>query len=201
MSITPARVNLTIYQGSTFIETFRWESQTKGYVAISNISKSAPCVITTGTSHTIPEGWRFRVTDVLGMTQVNQSSDEQFYLASVITNNTISINSLNSNNFTDYTGGGTISYNLPVSLNGFTAVFQMRESIASTTVIKQLTSAANQGIIINNATKTINVTMSATDTAAFNFSNAVYGLELTSSAGEVFTLLTGTVSLVKEIVR
>lgn len=201
MSITPARVNLTIYQGSTFIETFRWESQTKGYVAISNISKSAPCVITTGTSHTIPEGWRFRVTDVLGMTQVNQSSDEQFYLASIVTNNTISINSLNSNNFTDYTGGGTINYNLPVSLNGFTAVFQMRESIASTTVIKQLTSAANQGIIINNATKTINVTMSATDTAAFNFSNAVYGLELTSSAGEVFTLLTGTVSLVKEIVR
>lgn len=201
MSITPARVNLRIYQGSTFKETFRWESQTKAYVPISNISKAAPCVITTSNTHNIPAGWRFRVTDVVGMNQINQSSEDQFYLANIVTSNGITINALNSTNFTTYTSGGIISYNVPVSLANFTALFQMRENINSTTVIKQLTSAPNQGIVIDDNNKIITITISAADTTNFNFTSAVYGLELTSASGEVFPLLTGTVSLVREIVR
>lgn len=201
MSITPARVNLRIYQGSTFKETFRWESQTKAYVPISNISKAAPCVITTSNTHNIPAGWRFRVTDVVGMNQINQSSEDQFYLANTVTSNGITINALNSTNFTAYTSGGIISYNVPVSLANFTALFQMRENINSTTVIKQLTSAPDQGIVIDNNNKIITITISAADTTNFNFTSAVYGLELTSASGEVFPLLTGTVSLVREIVR
>jgi len=201
MSITPARVNLKIYQGSTFKETFRWESQTKSYSAITNISRSAPCTITTGNTHNIPTGWRFRVTDVLGMNQINQSSEDQFYLANIVTSNSITINALNSTNFSIYTNGGTVSYNIPVSLANFTGVFQMRENINSTSVLKQLTSAPNQGIVIDNTNKIITITINAVDTALFNFSSAVYGLELTSGTGEVFPLITGTISLVKEIVR
>jgi hypothetical protein len=201
MSITPARINFKIYQGSTFKETFRWESQTKSYIPISNITKAAPCVITTSSSHTIPNGWRFRVTDVAGMNQINQTSEDQFYLANNVTNNTITINSLNSSNFTAYTSGGTISYNIPVSLNNYTGIFQMRENINSTTVIKQLTSAINQGIVIDNVNKVITITISAADTTSFNFTTCIYGLELTSPGGEVFPLITGTISLVKEIVR
>jgi hypothetical protein len=201
MSITPARINLRVYQGSTFKETFRWESQTKAYVSISNISKEAPCVITTSSIHSIPAGWRFRVTDVLGMNQINQPSEDQFYLANSVTNNTITINNLNSSNFNTYTSGGTISYNVPVGLNNFTGLFQMRENINSPTVLKQLTSAPGQGIVIDNTNKIITITISAADTTTFDFSSAVYGLELTSGSGEVFPLITGTISLVKEIVR
>jgi hypothetical protein len=201
MSITPARINLRIYQGSTFKETFRWESQTKAYVPISNISKAAPCVITTSNTHNIPTGWRFRVTDVVGMNQINQTSEDQFYLANSVTSNTITINALNSSNFNTYTSGGTISYNVPVGLANFTGLFQMRENINSTTVLKQLTSAPNQGIVIDNTNKIITITISAADTTTFDFSSAVYGLELTSGTGEVFPLITGTISLVKEIVR
>ena len=131
MSISPARINYKIYQGSTFKETFRWESQTKGYVNITNISKSAPCVITTSSTHTIPLGWRFRVTDVVGMNQINQPSEDSFYLATSVTNNTITINSLNSSNFSNYNNGGIVSYNLPVSLAGFTGVLQARETLSS----------------------------------------------------------------------
>jgi hypothetical protein len=201
MSITPARINLKIYQGSTFKETFRWESQTKAYVPISNISKAAPCVITTSSTHNIPSGWRFRVTDVAGMNQINQSSEDQFYLANTVTSNTITINELNSTNYTAYTSGGTISYNVPVSLANFSALFQMRENINSTSVLKQLTSAPGQGIVIDNNNKIITINITAADTTNFNFASAVYGLELTSGTGEVFPLITGTISLVKEIVR
>lgn len=201
MSITPAKISYKIYQGSTFKETFRWESQTKNYIQISNISKSAPCVITTSAVHTLPQNWRFRVTDVIGMTQINQISDDQYYLASSISNNTVTINSLNSSNFNNYNSGGIISYNIPVPINGFSAVMQLRETIDSTAVLYQLTSAVGGGIVINSTDYTITITIPAATTAGFNFTTAVYGLELTSSSGEVFPLITGTMVLVKEIVR
>jgi hypothetical protein len=72
----PAKINYKIYQGSTFQETFRWESETKVYVPISTIAKSAPCVITTTTPHNLPVGWRFRVVGAGGMKEINSSSEE-----------------------------------------------------------------------------------------------------------------------------
>jgi hypothetical protein len=45
--MTPAKINYKIYQGSTFQEAYRWESETKTYLHITNIAKSAPCIITT----------------------------------------------------------------------------------------------------------------------------------------------------------
>lgn len=201
MSITPARINLRVYQGSTFRETFRWESQTKAYSAISNISKAAPCVITTSTAHTIPAGWRFRVTDVVGMLQINQASEDDYYIASEVTQNTVTINNINSINFSNYSSGGTVSYNLPIPLENFTAVFQIRENISSSTVIKQLTSQTNGGIVIDTTNKLITLTINAQDTTNFTFTNAVYGLELTGLDGEIIPLLSGNIALIREVVR
>lgn len=201
MSITPARISYKIYQGSTFKETFRWESQNKNYIQISNISKSAPCIITTANTHTLPQNWRFRVTDVVGMNQINQISEDQYYLATTVGNNTISVNSLNSSNYSNYTSGGIISYNLPVPIAGYSAVMQFRETLDSPTTIYQLTSAPNGGIIIDSTNYTITITIPASVTTNFSFNTAIYGLELTSSSGEVFPLITGTAVLVKEIVR
>lgn len=201
MSITPAKINLRVFQGSTFRETFRWESQTKAYNSISNISKTAPCIITTSLNHNIPAGWRFRVTDVVGMLQINQASEDDYYIASEVTQNTITINNINSINFSNYSNGGTVSYNLPIPLENFTAVFQIRENISSTTVIKQLTSQLNGGIVIDNTNKLITLTISAQDTTNFTFTNAIYGLELTGLNGEIIPLLSGNISLVREVVR
>jgi hypothetical protein len=76
----PAKINYKIYQGSTFQETFRWESETKVYVPISAIAKSAPCVVTTSTPHNLPVGWRFRVVGAGGMKEIN-SVGEDYYLS------------------------------------------------------------------------------------------------------------------------
>jgi len=76
----PAKINYKIYQGSTFQETFRWESETKVYVPISAIAKSAPCVITTSTAHNLPVGWRFRVVGAGGMKEIN-STGEEYHLS------------------------------------------------------------------------------------------------------------------------
>ena len=85
----PAKLNYKIYEGSTFQETFRWESQTKSYAQISAITKSAPCVITTSANHTCPVNWRARVTGVSGMKEINVTSDDEYYLVTSKTNNTV----------------------------------------------------------------------------------------------------------------
>ena len=87
----PAKINYKIYQGSTFQETFRWESETKVYVPIQTIAKAAPCVITTSANHNLPQGWRFRVVGAGGMKEINSQGDS-YYLATSVTPTTIEIN-------------------------------------------------------------------------------------------------------------
>lgn len=63
---SPTKLNLKVYQGTTFRETLRWESALKVYAPITMISKSAPMVIT-ATDHGAPEGWRVKIAGALGM--------------------------------------------------------------------------------------------------------------------------------------
>lgn len=89
---TPVKKNFKVYQGSTFTEILRWESPTKVYKSISSISKTAPIVIT-AVAHGIVVGWRCKVSNVLGMKEIN--SDE-YIQATSVTSDTITINSINA---------------------------------------------------------------------------------------------------------
>lgn len=195
---SPVKLNLKVYQGSTFTEVLRWESSTKVYKPITGITKTAPVVIT-ATAHNIPTGWRARVTNVVGMKEINCGTDT-YYSVTDSTANTVTINSVNAVGYSDYTSGGILEYNLPVDLTGFTARMQIRGKLTDTTIIKELTTA-NSGIVINNTLKTITINISAVDTAALDFTTAVYSLELVSSGGEVAQLVNGSLSLVKEVTR
>ena len=194
----PVKLNLKVYQGSTFTEILRWESSTKVYKPITGITKTAPVVIT-ATAHGVPVGWRARVTNVAGMKEINCGTDV-YYTVTDTTSNTITINSINAVGYSDYTSGGILEYNLPVDLTGYTARMQIRGKLADTVIIKELTTT-NGGIVINNSLKTITITISAADTALLDFVSAVYSLELVSSGGEVSQLINGTLSLVKEVTR
>lgn len=194
----PAKLNLKIYQGSTFEETLRWESSTKVYVPITSITKTAPVVITAA-SHGIPVGWRARVTNVAGMKEINCSEDE-YYTVTSKTTDTVTINSINAVGYTTYTSGGILEYNQPVDLAGYTARMHIREKLESTSIILQLTTENNR-ILIDNTAKTITLKVSATDTAALTFTQAVYNLELVSSGGTVTSLVTGNLQLIKEVTR
>ena len=198
MTAPPVKLNLKVYQGSTFTEILRWESSTKVYKPITAITKAAPVVITS-TAHNIPTGWRARVTNVVGMKEINCATDV-YYTVTDKTTDTVTINSLNTLSYSDYTSGGILEYNLPVDLTGYTARMQIRGKLTDTSVIKELTTV-NGGIVLNNTTKTITAGMSAADTALFTFSTAVYSLELVSSGAEVYQMLTGTLTLVKEVTR
>jgi len=198
----PAKLNYKVYQGSTFQETYRWESQTKVYVPIQAISKSAPCVITTQNPIDLPTGWRFRVTGVLGMKEINTPSEDSYYLATSINQakTQVTINQVNSSSYTTYTSGGILEYNDWINLSPYSARMQIRETVDSPVVIYEATSAAGQ-IVLDNTYKTIMLTIPATITSGFAFETAVYSMELFKGSGEVIPFIEGNLVLVKEVTR
>ena len=192
----PSKLNFKIYQGSTFAEVLRWESSTKVYKPITAITIAAPVVITAA-SHGIPVGWRTKVTNVVGMTQINSS--DVYQIVTAADTNTVTLNAVNSLGYTAYTSGGVLEYNQPVSLSGVTARMQIRDKVTSTTYIDELTTE-NGKIVVDDALKTITILLSAAVTAAYTFTTAVYSLE-TISGTVVTPLIYGSITLDKEITR
>lgn len=185
---TPIKINFQVYQGSTFKQVLRWESATKTYVPIIDITKSAPVRIT-APGHNIPEGWRVRVSNVSGMKEIN--TGDTYYQASVEDANTVVLNSINSLSYTPYTSGGVLEYNSPVSLAAITGVLKIAENIGSSTLLYEATSQ-NGGIVINAATNQIILTIPSSVTSNFNFLKAVFELTLIS-AGEVIPFAAGLI--------
>jgi hypothetical protein len=198
--MNPGRVNLRIYQGSTFNQMFRWESETPQYATIATINKSAPCVIVVNNGQpTPPPSWRVRVTGASGMKQINLVDEDDYYISSNTVGANIYINELNSVNFDTYTGGGVLSWNYPVPLGNYTGLMQIRRSVLSSSPLLQITSG--NGIEINDTDKYIRVSITKEQTAQLDFSVGVYSLELTNNLGETITFIQGNISLVKEVTR
>ena len=196
----PAKINYKIYQGSTFTETLRWESQLKKYANISAITKAAPCVITTSAAHGVPLNWRIWVKGAGGMKDINSSDDDNYYIVTSKTSDTLTLQQINSSGYTAYTAGGVVEYNTPIPLAGYTAQMQIRESLESSTIIAELTSA-NGGILIDVANNTISINISSAITTNFTFDTAVYSCELTDSSSRVVPFLRGNMTLIKEVTR
>jgi len=193
--VAPLKKNFTIYQGSTFNEVLRWESPVKVYKTVTGITKAAPMVIS-APSHGLVAGWRCRLSNVIGMKEVNS---EEYIQATTVTTDTITINSVNAAGYTAYVSGGTLEYNQPESLSGYTARMQIRSKISSADVLLELTSA-NSRIIIDDIAKTITINIPASVTETLTFKTAVYSLELVS--GTIVTpLIYGNLKLDTEITR
>lgn len=189
---SPVKLNFQIYQGGTFKQILRWESGTKAYVPITNITKSAPVAIT-AVGHNIPPGWRVKVLNAGGMKEIN--SADTYYQATVVTDNLIELNSVVSLNYSTYTSGGVLEYNLPINLTGYTARLTLADSINSTEALYETTSAAG-GVILDTAAHTITINIPASATRDFNFSKAVYDLSLQRGT-EITPFATGLIFLTK----
>ena len=190
---TPAKLNFKIYAGTSFNEVLRWESSEKTYVPISIITKSAPLLVVVP-NHTIPNQWRVRFTNILGMTELN--NPETYYQVTGTESNTITINTINSLAFKPYISGGVVEYNTPVDLTGYTAKMQIKDSVDSTTVLQELTTE-NGGIVLDNTTKTITLNLPGSVTSAFTFSNAYYALELISAGDQITLFCVGNITLLQ----
>ncbi len=187
---------LKITRGSTFLETFRWETPKKLYKIITDVTNSAPVIITS-VDHGLPEYWRGKISNVLGMTELNSS--ESYYELTKLTSDTIEINSVNSVGFKAYISGGILEIPEPVNLTGYSARMQVRADVDSDTVLLELTTD-NSGIILDTVNSTIAISVAATDSADISWDSGVYSLELVSGS-VVSVLLEGSVTILKEVTR
>ena len=78
--------------------------------------------------------------------------------------------------------------NLPVDITGYTADMQVRD--VSNNLITEL-STANGRITLTSALGTVNLTLTAAQTAALTVGNYNYGLNLTSPGGIVYQIIQG----------
>ena len=193
-----------IQKGKTFSRVIRWESEPFIYKAIMAITKAAPVVVT-AVGHGVPDGWRVAIVSVQGMTEINALNapprTADYKRATLLTVDTLSINEINSAEFSTYTSGGFVQYYTPVDLTGYTARMDIRATETSATALLELNTnppGPDTRIVINNTTKTITLTISATDTVV-TWKTGVYDLELVSAGGVVTQLLKGTITVTGEV--
>lgn len=199
--------DIAILQGKTFALVLRWETSPIVYKAISAISLASGAPRLTVTGHGLPDGWRCAVQRVLGMTPINAKSsppkDKDYNKVTVIDPNTIELNEVSPVDdagveWPAYTSGGFIRYSTPASLAGFTARMSIKDKVGGTLLFSLTTE--NSRIALDNTGKTITLTIDAADTEAITaWTKGVYDLEMVSGSGVVTLVMSGKVTVSKEI--
>lgn len=204
--------DLEIKQGKTYSLVLRWETEPIVYKPITAISlaNGAPR-LTFASAHGTPNGWRGAVTRVKGMTQINAKNSppraSDYVTATVIDANTIELNSVtpcddSGTEWSDYTSGGFWQYNTPVDLAGYTARMKIKDKIGGTVLASTEAGDSPLNILsigIDNAGKTITLSIAATATDDITWKAGYYDLEMVGPSGSVTQLLSGKVSVVREV--
>jgi hypothetical protein len=180
--------------GATFHPTVRWGSDQLSAVPVQAIAQAAPAVIT-APGHNVPPGWPVAVVSAQGMPQINatryppQGSD--WRRATVLDAARVSLNSVNSADFTEYTTGGFLVYNAPMPLVGVAAHMAIYDNPDRTGVpIATLTTGS--GITVDSMAMTI---IPELQTAGLTWRIGYYELDMTDAAGIVTRILTGTITI------
>lgn len=183
-----------IDEGETFHPVIRWGTDILTSKAITGITQAAPAVITAA-SHGVPNGWPVAVVSAQGMTQINAANyppkGRDLHRATVLTSSTVSLNDVNSSNFSAYTSGGFLVYNTPVSLSGVTASMRIWDNPDELgTPLLTLTNVS--GITLDLTYNTITPQFS---TVGLTWKFGYYDLNITDTNGIVTQVLEGTISI------
>ena len=193
--------DIIIEQGRTFRLVVRWENEKIVYKAISAATQAAPVVIT-ATGHGIPDGWNVAVTSVRGMTQLNAANsppkEKDYTPATKLTDNTVELNAVNAASYSTYTSGGYIQYYEPHDLATVTARMKIKDKVGGTELLTSVGLTPTITVDVDDGVKTITIEIAADDTEGLTWTKGVYDLEAVEGT-TVYALLTGAVSVVKEV--
>jgi len=188
-----------IKQGETLSLPMYWYDGDPVVKSITAIAAGYPPVLT-ATAHGLPTAQiPVQLATIAGPTELNTASGATVYALKTGVN-TFSLPSVNEGSMRAYTGGGFLIYRAPKDLTAYTARMQLRSTRASATVLLLLTDS-NGRIVLGGTEGSVNLVLSATDTAALSFSTAEYDLELVSAGGVVKRLASGVITLNKEVTR
>jgi hypothetical protein len=196
------KLNLVIRQGETFTRVIRWETPPYVYKQITGITQAAPCVIT-AVAHGLKTGWRAAVVSVRGMKELNAEHspprDSEYHQVTVLGNDTVALNEVNSSDYTTYSSGGYLQFYTPVNLTGYSARMTIKDRIGGTVLMTLTSGAPDNRIVIDTANNTITLSILPADTAALGFIKGVYDLEMVAGTGGVTTIFSGSITVAKEV--
>lgn len=188
----PAKLDLHIVQGATLRDNLRLMQPRYEYRPITALGGS-PLRLTV--DHGLSGDWLAWVEGVNGMQGVNRSPrTESPHRVTVVDAATLEINALSA--FGLNPSGGQLIYKPPVDLTGATARMQIRAQVGGA-VLLELTTA--NGDLAFTGPGTITRTLSAAQTAALTWTEAVYDLEVEYADGTVQRYLQGTVTVSREV--
>lgn len=195
------REDLIITKGKTFQLIVNWEVDPIVYRPITNIQQSAPARLTVP-SHGIPDQWQAVVVSVKGMEEINCKNkpirETDYTRVTVIDPNTVELNKVNAADFRAYISGGYLQFNTPASLVGYEARMSIKDKKGAAGVELLRLDTTNLRIALNDAEKTITLTIDATTTAGIDWTKGVYDLEMVSSNGTVTAIMAGAVAVEDE---
>lgn len=203
--------DLTILQGKTFALIVRWETEPIVRKAISGISLTAGAPRLTVLGHGCPDGWRAAVTLVKGMTPLNAQKappgDSDYFTCTVLDSDHIEFNEVtpvdeSGREWPAWVAGGFLQWNTPASLLGVTARMKIKDKPGGALLASSDPADAPKDILVltvDDSTKTISLTIAATDTAAVSWTRGVYDLEVVDSSGKVTLLCAGKITVSKEV--
>ena len=203
--------DLTIQQGKTFTLVLRWETEPIVRKAITGVSFISGAPRITAIGHGAPDGWRCAFYGIKGPKQLNAANNppraEDYHAATVLDADTVEINDVNpydeqGNEWPAYVSGGFLQYNTPMDLAGYTARMDIKNKVGGTVLASTDSGDAPLDVIdiaLDNTAKTITLSIAATDSDDFAWKTGVYELELVSATGVVTALISGKVSVTKEV--
>lgn len=188
----PAKLDLHIVQGSTLRDTLRLMQPRYEYRPITALGGS-PLRLTV--DHGLPGNWLAWVQGVSSMQGVNRSPQtERPHRVTVVDAATLEINALSA--FGLNPSGGQLIYKPPVDLTGANARMQIRAGVGGVLLLELTTE--NDGLAITGP-GTLTRTLSAAQTAALAWTEAVYDLEVEYADGTVQRYLQGSVTVSREV--
>lgn len=203
--------DLIIQQGKTYSLVIRWETEPIVFKPITAISLAAGAPRLTVAGHGCPAGWRAAVTRVKSPKQINAVNNplkaSDYHAVTVIDANTVELNDLapvddNGSEWPAYSEGGFLQFLTPIDITGYSARMKIKDKVGGTVLAS--TEAGDSplnvlAIALDTANKTITLSIPATATDDFAWTKGVYDLEMVSPSGVVTTILSGKVSVSKEV--
>lgn len=176
---------LIIKRGATFLRKIRFEQLPHRYLPISAISQSAPCCITCP-AHGVQPGQRVAVVSVIGMREINAGNPPQqseYWRATVVDDDTLELNELNSADFSAYKGGGYVQCYTLLDVTGMTARMAFKDKIGGDEFFRL--SSDNGGIVVSPTDQYITLHIDAVQSATLDKRIAVADLELVDASGQI----------------
>lgn len=195
MTCSCVQKDFCVQAGETWHPTIRWGTGVYTTKAITAITKAAPAAITAA-AHAVPNGWPVAIRGVEGMTQINAvrypPSGSDWHAATVDGANTLSLNDVDSSDFSTYDEGGFVVYDTPKDLTGCTfslAIYDNPEHEG--TALATLTSAGGT-ITVETTLQTITPLL---QTAGLEWDIGYFRLMATEPSGVVTELLRGSITI------